>query len=221
MAGTVKSRSDHRLLDRYRPRHRRTVGACRPRRLRHRPQRDHACAAPPNSARARWRSTCASEGLDAGRREAGGGPSRQACLGAGQQRRLFPGRSGRVGLDGGGPAAVPDERVRSHPDVPKAGVPRETRPALRADREHQLDGRQLHLPRSRPLPRHQVRRRGDQRRPAVRGEGLRGRGDRDPARADPDPTSARPPPTRWRGRGKRTARAARGCTSSSTGMSPR
>ena len=55
----------------------------------------------------------------------------------------------------------------------------------RPDREHELDGRELHVPRRRRLPRDQVRGRGDLRRAALRGQGLRRRRHRHPAGRDP------------------------------------
>ena len=87
--------------------------------------------------------------------------------------------------------SVPDERVRAQfetnvfaPARPlPAGAAGHARAGLGQDRERFLDGRALHVPGRRPLPRDQVRARGAVGRDAVRAQGLRRR--RDPDRAGP------------------------------------
>ena len=132
-------------------------------------------------------------GLDAGRGRRGpqrGGRGRRAR----QQRGLQPVGRGRVGPDGAGPGAVRDERLRARPDVP-ARPAGDARAALGQDREPLLDGRPLHVPRRRLLPRDEVRGRGDLGRAAVRGARLRRRRHRDRAGAHPHARSAPPPCT--------------------------
>ena len=68
--------------------------------------------------------------------------------------------------------------------------------ALGADRQRLLDGRQAHLPGRRLLPRDQVRGGGDQRRAALRGQGLRRPRRRSSSRGSSAPTSARRRPRR-------------------------
>ena len=85
---------------------------------------------------------------------------------------------------GRGPPPVRDQRLRPRAHVP-ARAARDARAARRADRQRLLDGRQLHLPGRRLLPRHQVRGGGDQRRAALRGQGLRRPRLDHPARAHP------------------------------------
>ena len=102
--------------------------------------------------------------------------------GAGQQRRLQPVGRARDAADGEAAGAVRDQRLRARAHVP-AGAAEDARGGPRADRQHQLDGRQAHLPRRRRLPRDQVRGRGALRRAALRGRGLRGPGRRSSSRA--------------------------------------
>ena len=83
------------------------------------------------------------------------------------------------------PPAVRDERLRARADDP-ARPPEDARAALGQDREHQLDGGELHVPGRRLLPRDQARGRRADRRAALRGQGLRDRRDHHPARADHD-----------------------------------
>ena len=111
-----------------------------------------------------------------------------------QQRRLQP-----VGRDRGGPdrrraPAVRDERLRARAHVP-ARPPGHARAARGADRQRLLDGRELHVPGRRPLPRDEVRGRGHQRRAALRGRGLRGRRRRSSSPGSSAPASPTPPST--------------------------
>ena len=89
--------------------------------------------------------------------------------------------------------SVPLERVRAQFETNVFGLvrmcqlvlPGHAPAGLGPDRQRLLDGRPLHLPRRRLLPRHQARRRGDLGRPALRGARLRRR--RRAGRAGPDP----------------------------------
>ena len=113
---------------------------------------------------------------------------------AGQQRRLQPVGRGGDRPARRGPPPVRDQRLRPRAHVP-ARAARRCAPQRRADRQHLLDGRELHLPGRRLLPRDQVRGGGDQRRAALRGQGLRRRRRDHPARAHPDRVRRAPRPT--------------------------
>ena len=95
-----------------------------------------------------------------------------------------------VPIDAGAPP-VRDQRVRARPHVP-AGAPGDAPPAARADRQHQLDGRQADVPRRRHLPRHQARRRGHSATRCGSRSGLRDR--RGDHRARPDHDGVRRTP---------------------------
>ena len=87
-------------------------------------------------------------------------------------------------------------------------------PGMRAQRRGRivnvsLDGRELHVPGRRPLPRDEVRGRGDQRRAALRGRGLRDRRRHRAAGAHPHRLRRRRRRTRSRPRRRRTARTRR------------
>ena len=98
---------------------------------------------------------------------------------------------GRVGRRRARTRPVRDQRVRPAGHVP-AGAAGHARAGLGEDRERLLDGRALHVPGRRHLPRDQARGRGAVRRAAVRGQGLRRRRDPRSSRASSVPASATP-----------------------------
>ena len=183
-----RSRPDHRLLERHRPRDRRPAGRegldrvrdRPPARLDRRPRRSGLSDTRPRRHR---------RGFDAGGGRRGRGV-RGRGRSAGQQRRLQPVGGARDAADGEAAGAVRDQRVRARAHVP-AGAAEDARGGARADRQPELDGRQAHLPRRRRLPRDQVRGRGALRRAALGGARVRGPGgdrragpDHDPVRRD-------------------------------------
>ena len=119
--------------------------------------------------------------------------------------------------------SVPMERVRAQFETNVFGLVRMCQlvlPGMRAqrlghDRQRLLDGRAVHVPRRRALPRVQARGRGDLRRAALRGPRLRRRrGDRR-AGADPHRLRRGGGARRGRGHGRR-----RPVSASSTARSP-
>ena len=187
---SVQGRPRHRLLVRHRTRDRRAAGRARLDRLRD--------GAPPRVDR-RPRGA----GLPAARSSTS--PTRhsmRAAVGAVEAEH------GAVGAlvnnagysQSGAIETVGIDDVRRQFETNVFGLVRLTparaagdaRPALGQDRERLVDGRELHVPRRRLLPRDEVRARGDQRRAALRGHGLRRRRRRDPARASSAPGSATP-----------------------------
>ena len=79
---------------------------------------------------------------------------------AGQQRRLRPVGRGRVRADGRRPARSSRPTCSASMRLCQLVLPGMRAPALGADRQHLLDGRQADVPGRRRLPRHQVRRGG-------------------------------------------------------------
>ena len=184
MPPAARSRPDHRLLDRHRPRHRRAArrrGLDRlrdraPARVDRRPRGRGlpAARARRRPTRRRWsrRSDAVEAGRGRGRRRWSTTPAtasraRSRRCRSTQVRRQF--ETNVFGLRPADPARP-------------AGMRRQ---ALGPHRQRLLDGREAHLPGRRLLPRDQVRGRGDHRRAALRGARLRHRRGRHRARPDP------------------------------------
>src|SRR4051812_18735969 len=172
---SVARGAHHGLLFGHRRRHGLPPGQGRLARLRDRPPARDARRARgrrlPDTGPRRGRRGVAPSGRR--RRRGGGGGGRRTH----QQRRLQP--VGRRGVDPrrSRPCPVRDQRLRAARAVP-AGAARDARAGGGQDRPALVDGGEAHLPRRRPVPRHQARGRGDLGCAALRGQELRRRRDR-------------------------------------------